>query len=234
MIQNTTRAAQGLGRAPRLVLLQHGSVFAVTAGPRRVGATRSRASYVKASCSLSGAYMCVRKSHSLLGSSCIARKTAPISSRSSRSRAVTCNAVFERFSERAIKAVMISQAQAKELGAQEVRWPVRQGRCNRSRCAGANRFGLAPSRDSARATRQYVPRACSQAVGAETAVPLSYMWRTLFWFLFLARGADCPAQRCSFAMSHTHTHARARPPPRDHLHLFAWSTKPLPLFPFPP
>jgi hypothetical protein len=43
-------------------------------------------------------------------------------SSSSRARAVACRAVFEKFSERSIKAVMISQQQAKELGASEVRF----------------------------------------------------------------------------------------------------------------
>jgi hypothetical protein len=38
-----------------------------------------------------------------------------------RGRAVSVRAVFERFSERAIKSVMIAQSQAKDLGASEVR-----------------------------------------------------------------------------------------------------------------
>lgn len=39
-----------------------------------------------------------------------------------RRRTVTVKAVFEKFSERSIKSVMIAQQEAKNFGASEVRW----------------------------------------------------------------------------------------------------------------
>ena len=60
------------------------------------------------------------------GSGAVSRKNSAFrvgGARTSRRRVAVVRAVFEKFSERSIKSVMIAQSEAKNLGASEVRKP---------------------------------------------------------------------------------------------------------------
>ena len=67
-------------------------------------------------------------------------------------RALHVAAVFERFTERAIKGVMLAQQEAKALGASEVRGEGREGR-------GRSRISFFSPASPARVVNEVVPRA---------------------------------------------------------------------------
>lgn len=159
---------------------------------------------------------------SAMGRPGAARRAAPacgarVSRPAPRNRTVAVRAVFEKFSERSIKAVMISQQQAKELGASEVRRDPAHGG-GRAGAADATHWGGGARPRSARAPG----RARASALAPHAARRIA---------MRLRRGSDRPSPTATL-----HTPAWLTASPRGcsrHCAAILRRRPPLPAHPLP-